>query len=274
VLAGVVVLIGQYQLLEKVLIALVLLMSAAFLFSIFLVPPDPLEFVSGLMPRIPDGATLTAIALIGTTIVPYNLFLHAAAARKKWDKRAGAKVARTESALSIGLGGLVSILILATAAGSLFKSGLEVTSAADMAQAIEPAYGEAARYLIGIGLFAAGLTSAITAPMATAFALSEIIGGGEERRARLFRGTALTVVVVGAAISLTGIKPVSLILVAQYANGLLLPIVAAFLLYIMNRKDMMGSHTNTLLANAAGGVVVLITLGLGLRSILRAAGMM
>ncbi|MEL6825178.1 MAG: divalent metal cation transporter, partial [Pseudomonadota bacterium] len=74
--------------------------------------------------------------------------------------------------------------------------------------------------------------------------------------------------------SLTGIQPISLILIAQYANGLLLPIVAGFLLYIMNRKDLLGAHVNSAFANAAGVVIVLITLGLGLRSILRAAGVM
>ncbi|MEL7032142.1 MAG: Nramp family divalent metal transporter [Pseudomonadota bacterium] len=273
-LAGVAVLFGQYQLLEKLLVGLVLLMSAAFLLSVFLVPPDFGQFFSGLVPSIPKGGTLTAIALIGTTIVPYNLFLHAAAARKKWQTAVSTPDARTEAALSIGLGGLVSICILSTAAGSLFQSGLEVTNVAGMARAIEPAFGDGARYLIGIGLFAAGLTSAITAPMATAFALSEIIGGDEKRKSRLFRGTALSVILVGATISLVGIRPVSLILIAQYANGLLLPVVAAFLLYIMNRKDLLGAHANTMLANVFGAGIVLITLGLGLRSILRAAGVM
>ena len=274
VLAGIVVLVGKYALLERLLVSLVLLMSLAFLLSAVLVPPNFGALLSGLAPAIPQGGTLTAIALIGTTIVPYNLFLHAAAARKKWASNTGTKDARTDSAFSIGLGGLVSILILSTAAGSLFKSGLEVTSAADMARAIEPTFGEASRYLIGIGLFAAGLTSAITAPMATAYALSEIIGGDEERKSKLFRGIALLVVVIGAAISLSGIRPISLILVAQYANGLLLPLVAAFLLYVMNRKDLLGAHANTLLANLAGSSVVIITFGLGLRSILRAAGVM
>ncbi len=249
-------------------------MSAAFILSVFFVRPDIGAWLNGLVPSIPDGGTLTAIALIGTTIVPYNLFLHAAAARQKWSGGEATREARQESALSIGLGGLVSILILTTAASSLFKSGLEVSNAADMARAIEPAFGAAARYLVGIGLFASGLTSAITAPMATAFALSELLGGDEERRAKLFKATALFVVIVGTAISLSGIRPVALILVAQYANGLLLPIIAAFLLYVMNRKSLLGVHANSMLANLAGGAVVLITLGLGLRSILRAAGMM
>lgn len=271
-IAGIAVLIGRYEMLEKLLIALVLIMSAAFILSVFVVRPDLGAFAQGLVPRLPDGGTLTAIALIGTTIVPYNLFLHAAAARRKWPEGGQTSDARQESALSIGLGGLVSILILSTAASSLFQSGLEVTNAADMARAIEPAFGDSARYLVGIGLFAAGLTSAITAPMATAFALSEMIGGDATRKSKLFRGTALFVVVVGALISLSGIRPISMILIAQYANGLLLPIMAVFLLYVMNRKDLLGQHANSLMANLAGGGIVLITFGLGLRSILRAAG--
>lgn len=273
-LAGAIILIGKYDVLEKLLIGLVLLMSAAFILSIFFVRPDLGAWLKGLVPAIPEGGTMTAIALIGTTIVPYNLFLHAAAARRKWPEAQSTTAARQESALSIGLGGLVSILILSTAASSLFASGIEVSNAADMARAIEPAFGATSRYLVGIGLFAAGLTSAITAPMATAFALSELIGADEKRRMALFRSTALFVVFVGAIISLSGIRPVSLILIAQYANGLLLPIIAAFLLYVMNRKDLLGSQTNSLAANLAGGAVVLITLGLGLRSILRAAGVM
>ena len=80
--------------------------------------------------------------------------------------------------------------------------------------------------------------------------------------------------IVGAAISLSGIRPIEMILIAQYANGLLLPLMAGFLLYVMNRKDLLGQHANTLLANIAGSAIVLITLGLGLRSILRAAGVM
>ena len=274
VIAAGAVLVGRYALLERLLIALVMIMSAAFIVSVFLVGIDWGQWFSGLVPRVPDGGTLMAVALIGTTIVPYNLFLHAAAAKRKWADGEDPQHARTDSALSIGLGGLISILIMSTAASALFKSGLEVNSAADMARAIEPAFGDAARYVVGIGLFAAGLTSAITAPMATAYALSEIVGGDEARKSRLFRGTALLVVLVGAAISLSGIRPVSLILIAQYANGLLLPIIAVFLLYVMNRKDLLNTQTNSLAANIAGGVIVLITIGLGLRLILRAAGVM
>ena len=271
-IAAIALIIGEYKWLERILVSLVIIMCGAFIVAAIIVRPDFSAMMGGLVPRIPNGGDLTAIALIGTTIVPYNLFLHAAAARRKWDSEAGLADARRDSGFSIGFGGLVSILILSTAAATLFGAGIEISNAADMARAIEPAFGASGRYLVGTGLLAAGLTSAITAPMATGYALSELIGGDEAQRQRYFQITALIVLVIGTALSLLNIKPTQLILVAQYANGLLLPIVAVFLLWVMNRKALLGQHVNGLLSNLLGGAAVLITFGVGLRSILRAAG--
>lgn len=263
---------GRYRVLERVLITLVILMSLAFAGSLFLVRPDIGGMLSGLRPSLPEGSLLTAVALIGTTIVPYNLFLHAAAVRERWkDAGAGAlKAAVTDTRVSIGLGGLISILILSTAAASVFGSGLVITSAADMALVLEPAYGPAARMLIGAGLCAAGLSSAITAPLATAYAVSEVTGLPRDGRA--FRAIALSIVAIGTGIALLGISPVELILIAQVANGLLLPIIAVFLLAAMNRKALLGAHTNGPVRNGLGLLVVLISAFLGLRLILRALG--
>lgn len=274
-LAAVLLWFGRYQLLEQVLVGLVVVMGLAFIAASILVRPDLGALAAGLVPKIPEGGLTTTIALIGTTIVPYNLFLHAAATRRKWGEGEDAiHEARGESLVSIGLGGLVSILILSTAASSLFLTSTEVNSAVDMAKSIEPTFGPLARYLVGAGLFAAGLTSAITAPMATGFVLGELMGGEAARRQAWFRATALAVVAIGLAIGLLGIRPVTLILIAQYANGLLLPIVAVFLLLVMNRKSLLGTHVNGPLANLAGGLVTLVAFGLGLRAILRAAGLM
>ncbi|MBT8114004.1 MAG: Nramp family divalent metal transporter [Arenicella sp.] len=271
--ASTVLYFGRYRLLERLLLALVMLMSTAFVITALITRPDWSAIATGLLPQVPPGGLITAIALIGTTIVPYNLFLHASASRQRWESINSLATARTDAVVSIGFGGLISILIVSTAAASLFQSGVVVNNAADMALSIEPAFGAAARYLIGFGLLAAGLTSAITAPMATGYALSEILGTDKQHQRKLFRATALSVVAFGAALALLGIKPVSLILLAQYANGLLLPIMAIFLLLIMNRKSVLGEHVNGIASNIAGAVVVIVTLGLGLRSILRAAGL-
>ncbi|MEH6488306.1 Nramp family divalent metal transporter [Hyphomonas oceanitis] len=271
-IAALVLLIGRYKLIERILVTLVIIMSLAFAGSAILVRPDIGDMLGGLVPRVPEAGLLTAIALIGTTIVPYNLFLHAASAREHWpDATARAlQEAQTDTRVSVGLGGLISILILTTAAASLFGSGQQISSAVAMAGAIAPTYGEAARYLVGIGLFSAGLTSSITAPLATAYALSEI--ARKPRSGPLFKAVALAVLTVGTLVALIGYKPISLILVAQVANGILLPIVAIFLLVAMNRRSLLGDRINGPLANVLGGLVIVITLGLGLRLVLRALG--
>ncbi|MDZ3822067.1 MAG: Nramp family divalent metal transporter [Pseudoxanthomonas sp.] len=263
---------ASYRRIERVLLVLVAVMALAFAGGAVLVRPDLSALFAGLVPKVPAGGLLTAVALIGTTIVPYNLFLHAAAARERWsasDDDALA-AARIDTGASVGLGGLVSILILATAAATVFGTGATVASGADLAGSIEPAFGPAARWLVGAGLFAAGLTSAITAPLAAAYAVAEV--AGRPPRGALFRGVALAVLLVGTAVALLGLSPVRLILLAQVANGILLPVVAGFLLYTMNRADLLGRHRNGLASNLLGAAVLLVTIGLGLRLVLRALG--
>lgn len=273
-IAGLALLIGKYRTLERLLIGLVILMSLAFATSFMLVRPDLAALFGGLVPRIPEGGLFATIALIGTTVVPYNLFLHAAAARDRWQHGAeDLPAAMSDTALSIGLGGLVSIFILSTAAATLLASGLEVKTGADMAIALEPLAGSGARYLIGIGLFAAGLTSAITAPMATAYAVTELMPGlGQTSRPLAFRLIALGILAIGLGVALLNIPTTELITIAQVANGLLLPIIAVFLLITMNRRDLLGAHVNGLKANLLGAGVVAVTVLLGARLVLRVFG--
>lgn len=275
-LAGFALIFGKYKHLERILIALVILMSLAFTASFVLVKPDIGALFSGLVPRLPeaDNALFITIALIGTTVVPYNLFLHAAAARERWQNGGDdLEEATSDAIVSIGLGGLISIFILATAGATLFTQGIEVNSAAEMAIALEPVAGSGARYLVGIGLFAAGLTSAITAPMATAYAVTEIIPGlSQSSRPIGFRLVALSILAIGLIVALLGLKPTDLITIAQVTNGMLLPIIAIFLLIAMNNKALLGAHVNSLVANLLGGGVIIICALLGARLILPVLG--
>lgn len=274
-IAGAILLFGGYRVIERVLIAAVLVMTASFGAALLVVGPDWAALAKGaVLPSIPGGGLTLVIGLIGTTIVPYNLFLHAAAARRRWPDADALPEARFDARLSIGLGGVVSLLVLSTAAASLFALGLEVTSAADMARQLEPAFGAGATYLLAVGLFGAGLSSAITAPLATGFAAAELFGFDSDPRAMKFRLVAGAVLIIGALVAITGARPVEIILFAQFANGLLLPIVAAFLLYAVNRKSVLGAYINGGLANAAGAVVLAITAALGIRAILRALGVL
>ena len=263
---------GGYAAIEKTLIGVVLLMTACFAAALFAVKPVWGDMFSGLRPSMPAGGFFIVLGLIGTTIVPYNLFLHAAAAKRKYRGADAVQKARFDAVFSIGLGGVVSILILSTAATSLFAYGDNVSNAADMARQLEPAFGAAAKYPIAIGLFAAGLSSAVTAPLATAYAASELFDFEADPRSTRFRLVAGAVLVAGLLAAVSGARPVSIILFAQFANGLLLPVMGAFLLFAVNQSAILGKHVNSLLPNIIGAAVLMLTAALGLRSLLRVFG--
>jgi manganese transport protein len=274
VVAGVILWRGNYKQIETTLIALVLLMALAFVATFIVVRPDISEMANGLLlPNIPDGSLLTIIALIGTTVVPYNLFLHASASKTKWEGKENLAAARTDTIVAIGLGGLITIFIVSTAAAGMFARGLSVSGASDMALQLEPLFGAFSGYLLGFGFFAAGLSSSITAPLATAYAISEITGIEGGVTSTKFRAISLSVLIFGMMAAMTGIKPITIIVSAQFANGLLLPIIAAFLLFAMNQKAMLGEYANGWKANLAGAAVLVIALGLGLRMVARSLGL-
>jgi Mn2+/Fe2+ NRAMP family transporter len=274
-LAGILLWRGSYKQIERMLLILVSLMALAFIATFISVGPDLTALFKGLTtPKIPDGSLLTVIALIGTTVVPYNLFLHASAVKAKWSSINDLKHARADTASAIGLGGLITILIASTAAASIFGSGLNISGAGDMATQLEPLFGSFSKTMLGIGFFAAGLSSSITAPLATAYAMTEILGIKGGTTSRVFKLIALSVIASGAALALTGIKPISIILTAQFANGLLLPIIATFLLVVMNQKKQLGQYVNKWLGNTLGAIVVVVTAGLGIRLIMRATGVL
>lgn len=275
VLAAALLWLGSYKHIEKALIALVTIMAIAFIATFIAVKPNLVDLLAGLFtPKTPEGSLMTVIALIGTTVVPYNLFLHASAVKSKWSSVDDMSHVRTDTSLAIGLGGLITILIASTAAASLFGSGLQVSGAGDMAKQLEPLFGSMSKYMLGIGFFAAGLSSSVTAPLATSYAMTEILGIEGGTNSRIFKAIALSVVLIGALLALTGIKPITIILSAQFANGLLLPIIAIFLLVAMNRKSLLGDYANGMLANILGFGVVLITTILGARLILKAIGIL
>lgn len=271
--AGLLLWRGSYRVLETGMTLLVAVMGIAFVVTAVQVLPGLTGVAGSLVPSIPDGATLTVVGLIGTTVVPYNLFLHASAVRDRFGGVEGLGAARGDLFRSILAGGVVSVAILVTAAGTMFGSGVEVESAAEMAAALEPVLGGWARIVFAVGLFAAGMTSAVTAPLAAALATAGAMGWRVELRSPRLRAVWGTVLGIGVVLGMTGIRPVPAILFAQAANGILLPVVAIFLLVAVNDTARMGDARNGLVSNAVGGLAVFIATGLGLRALASLVGL-
>ena len=262
ILAFALLFFGNYNLLEKVLIALVILMSLAFVFSAIMVKPNLSEIFKGaFFINFPNKSILTIIGLIGTTIVPYNLFLHASLVKEKWHEPSDLIYARKDTFIAVILGGLVSMCIIISAA-SIDSS--QINNAADLAKSLEPLFGSFAKYFLSIGLFAAGITSAITAPLAAAFVATGCLGWQSNLKSKQFRAVWIFILVIGVVCSSLNIKSITIIKFAQIANGILLPIIVGFLIWIMNSKKILGTHHNRIWQNVFGFSILVISILLSL----------
>ena len=266
ILAFVAMWAGSYKLVEKILTGIVIFMGLVFLITAFASPVDWGAVVAGLFtPTLPEGQAgakgiLTAVCLIGTTIVPYNLFLHASGAAERFKDPEQVSDARFDCVLSIGLGGIISMAILICAAANMHAAGITVTNGKDMAIALQPLLGNWATVLIGIGLLAAGFSSAITAPLSAAYAVNGVLGWGKTLKDLQFKVVWMIVLVAGCLMAVVlGKSPTELILVAQAANAILLPIMAFFVMYVANGKSL-GKWRNHAFANICGVIFIGITL--------------
>lgn len=262
--------LGSYKVLEKVFVALVLVMSFSFILTALLTGPNLLAVLEGLfVPKIPQDGILTIIALVGTTVVPYNLFLHASLVSEKWKTIDGLPAARRDTIVAVVLGGFVSICIIISAA---VITNTEVNTVMDMAQALEPLYGASARYFMGAGLFAAGITSAITAPLAAAYVANSCFGWKANLKDIRFRSVWMLILGLGIFFLSFNITPIEIIKFAQIANGILLPVIAVFLLWVVNRTSVMGAYKNTRFQNILGILIIALAIILGAKSILKVIG--
>jgi Mn2+/Fe2+ NRAMP family transporter len=258
---------GRYRLIEQSLIAMVVVMGLVFLLTALLLTPKPAQVLTGLLlPRVPDGSLIMVVGLIGTTVVPYNLFLHASAVKSRWTSN-NLPAARIDTVISVLGGGIITMAILITSAIAFEGSSQDIAGISDLSQQLKPLLGNWSTHFMALGFLAAGLSSAITAPLAAALATSEILGWKSDLGSWKFKFIWAVVLLTGLVFSSMGFRPTMVILFAQFANGLLLPILAILLVWIMNDRQIMGHHTNNAVTNILGMAVIAVTILLAIRSI-------
>ncbi|NJB35773.1 Nramp family divalent metal transporter [Croceivirga sp. JEA036] len=263
---------GSYKVLERFFVGLISLMSLSFLITAILTKPKLLPLLEGLfLPKIEEAGFTTILALVGTTVVPYNLFLHANLVNKKWKSFKDLKTAQIDTVTSIAVGGLVSMAIVVCAA-SIPKSNL--TTVMDLALGLQPLYGKAAVFFMGVGLFAAGLTSAITAPLAAAYVANSCFNWNVATIDWRFRMVWSSIIIIGVLSLSFHITPIQIIKFAQIANGVLLPIIAILLVWMVNNKKIMSHYSNTPLQNFIALLIIVFAIFLGLKSVLKVVGIL
>jgi NRAMP (natural resistance-associated macrophage protein)-like metal ion transporter len=249
-----------FKMLEQILTVLVVIMSLLFLLTMITIEIDYSKLLRGLfIPTVTASSLLTIMALIGTTVVPYNLFLHADASKRKWKDQEVTQAlnnSRVDTAISIGLGGLITLAIMSTSAVAFFGSSMEISSE-NLARQLEPILGSYSSYIFNFGLFVAGITSAVTAPLAASIAVTEALGWKNDPSSFRFKLVWIIILLIGLLFAYFGTKPLQAILFAQATNALLLPFLALFLFYVVNNSRLMGSHKNTITINMIALIIIM-----------------
>lgn len=262
--------LGSYKVVEKIMLGLMVIMGVTFITTMFLVKPDWSEVFGGaVIPSIPDGSIIMVIALIGTTVVPYNFFLHATAVHERFDGLRDLALARWDTIISITIGGIISAAILISAGALIY--GQEVDNVVALAGPLVPILGDVwAPIFISIGLFAAGFSSALASPMGAAATVSSFFkweGGMKNTKFKMIFGL---VILIGVITSAIGFEPLEVILLAQALNGVILPLIAILIYIIVNKKGLMGKHKNGPILNIVGFLVVAVVSFLGIYSMIDA----
>lgn len=259
--------IGTAKTLEKLMSIFVGLMGFIFVLTMILVGPNYGEVLTGFVPSIPEGATVNAVALIGTTLIGINLLMHAVTTAEKWHGPEHLDDARFDINFNVAIGTVITIAIIVTSATVLYGTGTVVTSPIVFSQMLEPVLGDFARYIGDIGIAAAGLSSAIATPLVMKVVLARMFKWEpNDKRASL---AAASAVVFGTIFAMFGTSPTQIIVFASANSGIFLPVVAILIMISANNKELMGEYKNTLLQNILGALATLVTLGLGINSLMK-----
>jgi Mn2+/Fe2+ NRAMP family transporter len=250
--------------------AFVFLMGFTFIAVAILGHPSAGEIASGFVPSLPDvdGVSLLVLGLIGTTIVPYDIFLGSNVVQKDTtirDMRIGVTI-------SVVIGGLISMAILVVGTQMSADAQTQGFSYELLSQTLQSHIGQGAVYVFGVGLFAAGFTSAITSPLISALTAKSLFSKDNDKKTgRDFTAVSYAVLSIGLIFGFLQVEPVPAIIMAQAFNGLILPFVSIFLFTIINDEKIMGrEHVNNLFSNIAMILVTWMTLVLGLVKAIRA----
>ena len=164
------------------------------------------------------------------------------------------------------IGGIVTGAIMVTAATVML--GMPVRNAMDMSIQLEPTLETFAKPFMAIGLVAAGVSSAVCTPMGVSYVLAGLFGWKTNRSDKRYTVTNFLVLITGIIVAGMGFNPIALIMAAQMVNGVVLPVVVGVTIYLTASRRIMGEFANSTLENVLGTAIFIISLILGVSSII------
>ena len=235
-----------HRMFEKIIIALLLVITFGFIAGLFMDPPKPGEVLGGLIPRFSTvDSVLMASSMLGATVMPHAIYLHstlvndhyAGGQRKPSTKRLlfGSKI---DVVWALVLAGSVNLALLILAANSLY--GMKGTDSIEGAQhAIVTVLGPVIGTIFSIGLLASSLSSTSVGT----YAGSEIMYGLLHIKAPMWACRIVTLV-PGLAVLWFASNPTEALVIGQVILSIGIPFAIIPLMRYTHDKTLMGEYVD------------------------------
>ena len=265
---------GQHKVFEKVLAVFVGVMGLSFVLTMFMVIPEPEEVLRGLIPSVPkdSDAMLIMAGMVGTTMGAILYVVRSILVQEKGWGKGDIKAERRDAIISVSMMFILSVAVMAAAAGTLHPAGLKVDNAIDMVKLMEPLAGRFAISIFVGGIVAAGLSSLFPIILLAPWLFADFNDKPRDMKSTSSRLLVLFGVVLGLVVPIFGGRPVMVMIISQAMAAIVTPLVLALMLYIYNKKVIMGSNTLGLTSNISMGFILLFTIAMAVAGIIGIIG--
>jgi manganese transport protein len=257
-----------YKVLEKIMIALIIIMLVAFLVTLFLSQPPIGAIAGGLVPTVPTGSVGLIIAFMASCFSVVGACYQSYLIQERRKIVPDRKQSGRDSFPGILILGVMSAIVLICAAAVLHPQNLKVNSGSDMARVLEPLFGNYASAFFLIGLFGAAFSSLIGNASLGGTLMGDAIGFGSSFNSKGVRALIALVMVIGAIIAIMfGNLPIQLMIFAQSITILIVPFIGIALYLIANDERIMGKLKNSTFAKVFGALGLIILVGMAIRNV-------
>ncbi len=253
--------VGRHGFFLKVLASLVAVMGVAFFFTAGLVLPEPRELLGGFVPGIPEAGNprLLIAGMVGTTMASVVLFTRSVLVKEEGWKPSDLPLVTRDSAFSMTLLFFLNAAIMACAAGTLHRQGMRIEAAIDMVKTLEPLAGGLATGGFVIGILAAGLSSLFPNYLLGPWMAADYLGLPRNMARLAFRAMVVAASLFGLVVPVLGGSPVQIMIASQALSPIAMPLLALFVLILLNKREVTSNRPPSLALNAGLGITVLFS---------------
>ena len=261
---------GHHRFFEKILTIFVGIMGICFLLTAFIVIPEPAEIVAGLIPSIPDepNALLVMAGMVGTTMGAILYVVRSILVQEKGWQIEDLKTERKDALISASAMFILSVAIMAAAAGTLHVRGLHIENAIDMVSLMEPLAGRLATSIFVAGIISAGLSSLFPIVLLAPWLIADITQKPRNMRSRQSRLLVLFGVLLGLVVPIFGGRPVLVMIVSQALITVTTPLILGIMLYLYNKSSIMGKYRAGAWSNLLQVIILLFSIFMAIAGII------